>query len=193
MADSNKVKFGLKNVHFAVATVSGSTVTYGTVKAIPGAVNLSLDASGDETNFAADDNAKYYNVTNNTGYSGSLELARVSNDFLSDVFGITTDDNGLHYEDAAVEPKQFALLFEFSGDANKTRHVLYLCSASRPSLASSTTTETKDPVTETLNITASPLPTDVNGMDIVRGYLAEGETGYSTFFNSVQQVSVTTV
>ena len=121
MADSNKVKFGLKNVYYAVATISGSTVTYGTPTAIKGAVNLSMDAQGDETNFYADD-TKYYNVTNNTGYSGDLEVAKFPDSFFSDIFGYSADTDGSVFEDAEVEPSQFALLFEFAGDANKTRH-----------------------------------------------------------------------
>lgn len=191
MADSNKVKFGLKNVYYAVATVSGSTVTYGTPKAIKGAVNLSLDAQGEETNFYADD-TKYYNVTNNIGYSGDLEVAKFPEGFYADIFGITTDSNGTQYEDAEFEPAQFALLFEFAGDANKTRHCLYLCSCSRPALASGTLTESKEPVTETTTITASPLPLDTNGMRIVRSKCNEGDDDYDNWFSAVVQYSPVT-
>lgn len=190
MADSNKVKFGLKNVHYAVATVTGSTVTYDTPVAIKGAVNLSLDAQGGETNFYADD-SKYYVTNANQGYSGDLEVAKFPESFYQDIFGVDADDNGLLYEDAAVEPKQFALLFEFAGDANSTRHVLYLCNASRPALSSGTIQDTKEPVTESTTITAVPLPTDTNGMQIVRAKCNEGDASYSSWYTAVQQVSVT--
>lgn len=189
MADSNKVKFGLKNVHYAVATVSGSTVTYGTPKAIAGAVNLSLDAQGGETNFYADD-SKYYVTNANQGYSGDLEVAKFPESFYEDIFGFATDDNGIIYEDAAIEPKQFALLFEFSGDANETRHALYLCNASRPAVASGTIQDTKEPVTESTTITAVPLPVDSNGKMIVRGKANKGDSKYSAWFTAVQTVTV---
>ena len=186
MADSNKVKYGLKNVHYSVITESGGSITFGTPKAIAGAVNLSLDATGDETNFFADD-TKYYNVTNNSGYSGSVEFALIPDDFKADIFGYATDTNGVIFEDAEVEPKKFALLFEFAGDANKTRHALYYCSCSRPSMSSSTTTETKEPTTETLNLTVAPLPIDANGMRIVKGKAVEGDAEYSGWFSAVYQ------
>lgn len=186
MSDSNKVKFGLKNVHYAKATVTGSTVTYATPVAIPGAVNLSLDPQGEETNFYADD-TKYYNVTNDTGYSGELEVAKFPDSFYADIFGFAADTDGVIFEDAEIEPSQFALLFEFAGDANKTRHCMYLCSASRPAVSSGTLTESKEPVTETSTITASPLPIDSNGMRIVRSKCVEGDTEYSGWYTAVHQ------
>lgn len=183
MADTNKVKFGLKNVYYAKITESGGIITYGTPKAIKGAVNLSLDASGEETNFFADD-FKYYNVNNNTGYSGTLEVARIPDSFYTDIFGYVADDNGVVFEDAEVEPSKFALLFEFSGDANNTRYALYYCSCSRPATSSQTLTESKEPVTETMNLTVSPLPLD-GGMRIVKGKAVEGDAQYATWFSAV--------
>ena len=184
MADANKVKFGLSNVHYAKATESGGVVTFDTPKAIKGAVNLSLDAQGDETNFYADD-SKYYNTFSNTGYSGDLEVAKFPESFYADIFGYTTDTDGNVFEDASAEPAHFALLFEFAGDANKTRRVLYYCTCSRPSVASGTTTETKEPVTESVTITATPLPDDGAGHKYVKAYCVEGDTDYSSWYTAV--------
>ena len=47
---------------------------------------------------------------------------------------------------------------EFSGDKKKIRHCLYYCSAARPTIEGKTTEDSKEVQTESLEITASPLP-----------------------------------
>ena len=55
--EKNKVKFGLNKVHWAkiLSYQEDGTPNYGEVKRLPGAVNLSIDASGDNEPFYADD------------------------------------------------------------------------------------------------------------------------------------------
>lgn len=161
---SNKVKYGLKNVHYALVTETvGSdgttTSSYGSLKALAGAVSLSLDANDDKSVFRAD-NEDYFVSYGEGGYEGSLEVARVNEDFLKDVLGYTEDNDKILVESSAAfkTVNYFALVFEFDGDQRETKHCLYKCSASRSSIASQTTGEggTIDPQTETLNLTAVP-------------------------------------
>lgn len=181
---ANKVKFGLKNVHYALLTETDGEVTYGTPVAIPGAVNLSMDAQGDTSTFYAD-NVAYYVTAANDGYSGDLEIAVIPDSFRKDVLQETEDETDkILVENVNAEPKPFALLFEFAGDQKAVRHVLYNCAATRPSLTGSTTTNTKEPSTETITITASPL---ANGVIKAKTTPDTPDEKYNAWYQSVWQ------
>ena len=163
---ANKVKYGLKNVHYAlveetVATDGSGAVTssYGTLKALAGAVSLSLSSSASKSVFRAD-NEDYFVSYGQGGYEGDLEVARVNEDFLKDVLNLVEDNDKIlvESESSFKTTNYFALVFEFDGDAQATKHCLYKCSASRPNIASQTTGEGGqiDPQTETVTITAVP-------------------------------------
>lgn len=100
---SNKVKFGLKNCHYAKATFDeDGSVTYAKPVRIPGAVSLSMDANGEIEPFYAD-NIAYYVVNNNSGYEGDLEIALIPESFLTDIMHEELDGNGVLAENANVE------------------------------------------------------------------------------------------
>ncbi len=187
----NKVKYGLKNVHYAVATIAADgSATYGTVKPWPGAVNLSLDAQGGTTKFRAD-NINYWVGQSNNGYEGDLETALIPDSFRVDVLGETVDGNGVMLEDVDAKTVAFALLFQFEGDQKGTRHVLYNCTATRPSVTGQTTDEEIEPQTETITITTSSVyfANYAGGKNLAHGRCLQGSTGYADFFNSVYQPS----
>lgn len=186
---ANKVKYGLQNVYYAVATIDSNNVaTYGTPKPWKGAVNLSLDAEGGTTKFRAD-NIDYWIGQSNNGYSGDFESALIPDDFRKDILGDITDINGIDLEDAGAKTKYFALLFQFEGDATNTRHVMYKCSATRPSVTGATTDEEIEPQTETLTLTATAIHNESLNKDIVKARCAEGETPYATWFEAVYEAS----
>jgi len=189
MSKNNKVKFGLKNCHYALATldVDTGTVTFGTPVAIPGAVSLSLDPEGDNDPFYADDMVYYMTAANN-GYSGDLEVALLPDSFRTDIMHETEDDNGVLVEDSTVEPEHFALLFEFTGDQKKIRHCLYYCSAARPSIEGQTIEDSKEVKTESLEITASPLPSGY--VKVKTGNNTADET-YNSWYSAVYEPSIT--
>ena len=152
----NKVQFNLRNVHYAVLT-NGATPSWDTPVAVPGAVTLTLDPSGDVTPFYAD-GVTYYQAIANNGYSGSLEMARFPDAMLKDVWGFTEGANSkVLTEDATTEPKPFALMYQIDGDADEQLYVLYNCSAQRPGVGSTTNTDTKEPQTQTATLSAAPL------------------------------------
>ena len=157
MSNKNKVKYNLKNTHYAVLSEGESgAITYEKPVPIPGSVSISLDAQGEISKFYAD-GIVFYKSSSNNGYEGDLEIALVPESFRTDVLGEKLDGKKVLIENANAQPKAFALLFEFEGDQNAIRHVLYNCTSTRPSIESQTSEETKDPVTETLTISATSL------------------------------------
>lgn len=157
----NKVIFGLKNFHYSVITEDETgAVTYGTPKEVPGSVELTLEPRGDQTEFYADD-MLFYSAPNNQGYDGTLTIARLTDGFRQDVLAEelqATDSVLIEKQDA--KPKRIAVMFEFDGDQQATRHLLYNCTVSRPSNSSSTKTDSVDPSTQELTFIASPREED---------------------------------
>lgn len=179
----NKVKYNLKNVHAAKLTkTEDGEYTYETPKAIPGAVSISLDAEGDSSPFYAD-GIVYFRSTANNGYSGDLEIALIPEWFRTEILKEALDKNGVLVESATVtEMEKFALLFEFDGDVRCIRHVLYNCSASRPSIESETKEDAIEPGTEKLSLTADPRE---DGLVKSRTGDATDETTYGNWYKNV--------
>ena len=187
MPDTNKVKFGISNAYYALLTLGNDgTATYGTPKKFPGSVNLSLSPQGDISPFYAD-NIVYYQSGANAGYSGTWEVAKLTDDFKKDVLGYVEDSNGVLLEDADAEVTPFALLFQIDGDAHNRRHVLYNCAASRPELNASTITDTKEPATDSIPITCSSVYNDSLRKNFVKGSCSPTDAAYATWFTEVYQ------
>lgn len=149
----NKVQFNLKNVHYATMKDEGG---YNTPKPVPGAVSLTLTPSGDTSTFYADGLAYYVSATNN-GYTGSIEMARFTDEMMQDVYKWLMDESKVLTESALVEVAPIALLFEIDGDKDQSLFVLYNVTLGRPTVNGSTNTQTKDVKTQTADVTAAPL------------------------------------
>lgn len=170
----NKVRFGLNNVHYAVLT-EGSTNSWETPVAVPGAVSITIDSNTTDNTFYAD-NVAYYKVFANNGYSGSLEMARISDEMMQDIWGETLGSTDkILYEKTGVQPKPFALLFEVGGDQDGEKYVLYrVVPTSKPSAGSQTIGENAEPTTQSFDFEALPLVTGSSDqLGLIKGRTTE--------------------
>jgi len=154
---------------------------------LPGAVSLSLDPEGENENFYADD-IVYYVLNNNAGYEGDLELALIPEEFLKDILHEEEDENGVLAENANNTFERFALLFEFTGDKKAIRHVLYCCSASRPSVEGETKEDEKEVQTEELSLIASAL---ANGFVKAKTSTNTSKAVYDAWYDAVYIPAIT--
>lgn len=187
---ANKIKYGLSRVYYAKATINSSTgaATYTTPVAIPGAVSLSMDPSGESNAFYAD-NIAYAKFAANAGYEGELEVAVIPDSFRKDILGEIVDSD-IQLEKATASTTPFALLFQFEGDEDATRHVFYNCTAARPNVGSKTTEESVEVQTETLKLTCGSIFNAKVDDNIVKGKISDKtKQAYTDWFNSVQQPS----
>lgn len=173
MADS--VKFGLSNVHYAFMTEDeDGNVTYeAKTTEIPGAVSLSISREGEETSFYADDR-KYFNMNQNDGYTGTLEIAQAPDDFLVNALGWTKDHTTGHIlEDADGVQRKFALMFEVKGNTELTGYCFYGTTISRPEEEHNTKGESTDVDTQSLDVTMVPvkLPYDGGTKNLVKSHM----------------------
>ena len=183
---ANKIKYGLQNVYYAkITAVTTGGYSYTTPVAWPGAVNLSMTQESGESNFYAD-NVVYWKTEANNGYSGTLETALIPDDFRTDILGEVLDAKGFYVESADAHQSEFALMFQFEGDENATRHCFYRCIASRPDVNGATKEETIEPQTETVNLSAMARLTD----HVVKArapYTAATTSSYQKWFTAVQE------
>ena len=185
---ANKITFGLSNTHVwpITDTTDAGVPTYGTVIALPGSTELSLDAEGDVNKFYAD-NEVYWQASQNNGYSGKLTIADIPDEFRTSILKEIKDKNGVFFENSEATPSEFALAFEFEGDVNKVRHVFYRCTCTRPSVSSATREDKTSPNTVEISITAVPR---IDTKDVKSKCTAADATAYAEWYGTAPYVKV---
>lgn len=177
------VQFGLSNVHYAVITKGeDGSYSYGTPEPILGAVTLSISPEGSSSNFYAD-NGIFYSTSSNSGYSGTLTIAKLTEKFRTDVLGEKLVAGGL-LESSNDRAKEVALLFQVENDVANDKIVYYDAVIARPTSNANSTTDTTDVSTQDLTITFRPRKTD----RAIRWATGEATTPevHASFFTTVQ-------
>lgn len=201
-----KVKFGLKNVKYAIWTDgSGSTPgSYGEWKVLtPGAVSLTADIEVNSTDFYAEDTI-YAVLDSPSKETGTIEIAFLPEGVKQDLFGYVEDSTTkLNYITSEPKDIHVALGYETSfNDGTKCRGIRYDVTFKPFSESASTMQENTDPETITLNYTAVGKTFTVGGenLNILKAHVNSGtgtggadESVYTHFFTAVQIPGTTVV
>lgn len=185
MPETNKVRYGLSNVHVGTVTLTDGTPVFGTPEAYPGAVSLTLTAEGEQSNFYAD-NIVYYVTNSNNGYSGDLEMANLYDWFETEYLGNVESEEGMIVETSDIPNQMAYLMFQFEGDVKATKYIIYNVTFGRPDIEGNTKEDTTEPNTVTIPFTSVPLVTEFG--NIIRSKIPSTASNYETFFETVPTV-----
>ena len=154
----NRVNWGLAASAWGKITVDadGHDV-YGAPIMFLGNRQVNWDPAGDLIKVFADGTV-IYTGRQNSGYTGSMELTNLDDDFAKYVLSESVDSKNVQYEEKEPYVNRFYLLWEWIQDQKNTRHVMYNITASRPSMSATTAGDgdTKTAQYRTLNMTAIP-------------------------------------
>lgn len=184
---ANKITFGLKNVHYAIAKENGEgSWTFETPVRLPGAQEFTSDALGGTTPIYADDQIITTLVANG-GRTLSLKVTELTDDFKTKVLGYKALENGNVVEITNAKPVTFALGCEIQGDVKARRIWFYLCNVAPISESSKSKAESIEANGITLNITVRPLQVN-NDYSITNISARPDDSNYSTFLTKAPEI-----
>lgn len=186
MPEQNKVRYGLSNVHVGLVKFEeNGKVTFTVPKPYPGAVSMTLDPEGDQSVFYAD-NIAYYVTNTNNGYTGELEMAIIPDWFEIEHLGSIESNEGMIIETSDSPTIMSYTMFQFEGDVNATKYMIYNMSFNRSSLEGKTKEDTTEPNTSTIPFTSVPLKTDFG--NIIRAKVPATASNYEIFFTTAPTI-----
>ena len=177
---ANKVEFGISNLYVGTYSVNTSgVVTMGTPYHQAGAVSFSPEEQSEKSDFYAD-NVIYWSGYTGGSFEGDLEVAKFDDTFKTQFLGYTSKgDGGLAVVKNAVKPSVW-VAFQIEGDQESRRCIFYNCSLGGINRSYNTITESKEPITETIQVTVAG--DNKSGVSMVS--YNQGASGYSTLFTN---------
>lgn len=179
----NRVNWGLALSAWGKITVDGSgNDVYGTPTMFLGNRQVNWDPAGDLVKVFADGTV-IYTGRQNSGYTGSMELTNLDDEFARWVLSESVDQKNVQYETKEPTINRFYLIWEWVQDAKNTRHIMYNITASRPSMSATTAGDgdSKTAQYRTLNLTAIPRE---DGIVKASTRVDVDSTTYSGWFNA---------
>ena len=176
----NKVEFGISNLYVGTYTVDDDgDVTLGSPVAQPGAVSFSPEEQSQENKFYAD-NIVYWAGYSGGSLQGELVVAKFDDTFKTTFLGYTAlDDGGIALIKGATKPNVY-IMFQVEGDYESRRVIMYNATLGGITRSYNTIEETKEPTTETLQVTVA----GDNGTGITMVSYKESDAAYETLFTS---------
>jgi len=178
----NMVTFGLKSVKYALATVGTSSITYGAVKSLRGAQELTVDLLGSQNRFYADDIiVGTFNAI--AGKTMTLTLTEVPDEFKIDCLGYVFDENNNLVECTnKTKPQTFAIGFEMNGDVHRRRTWYFLATAAPINEGTKSITDSVEANAVTVNITCYAFTK--NEYELMKLVARTGDDNYETFLDN---------
>lgn len=155
---ANRVNWGLAaSAWGTITTDAQGHDVYGAPVKFLGNRQVNWDPAGDMIKVFADGTV-IYTGRQNSGYTGSLELTNMDDDFAKYVLSESVDEKNVQFEEKEPVINRFYLLWEWIQDQKNTRHVMYNVTAARPSMSATTAGDgdSKTAQYRTLNLTAIP-------------------------------------
>lgn len=179
---AEKVKFGLSNVYVALRKDTGDAITYEKPVAVPGAINASITRNSDQ-NILYADNKAYFVANKKSSQEIELEVADIARDILIGYLGYIKSSNGSLLETDATVTPHFALMFQIETDEKSRKIRYYNCTAVEADEEYSTSEETIDPTTSTMNVTSTG--ETIGDYNVFREIAQTGDKNYDDFFTTV--------
>lgn len=179
----NRVNWGLAASAWGkITTDAQGNDVYGTPTMFLGNRQVNWDPAGDLVKVFADGTV-IYTGRQNSGYTGSMELTNLDDDFAAWVLSESVDSKNVQYEEKEPTVNRFYLLWEWVQDVKDTRHIMYNITASRPSMSATTSgdNDSKTAQYRTLNLTAIPR---ADGIVKASTRVDVDSTTYNNWFNA---------
>ena len=187
-SSTNKVRFGLSEIHYAVATeADDGTITYGEWKSLPRAVSIDVsENSSTVTKYA--DNILQFQASVVSSKSLTLNVSQVCDDFKVDCLGYKkTSGGGLLQVVDGAKPL-FALGFMVKGDRNKAKKVFLKCLATGFTDDNNATDTDAGPTFADDSVSIVAYPTKSGTSNVISYSTVEGNSDYDDLFSTTLTV-----